>query len=217
VVSIKGYAQLLLRDIRRQTLSPQRLQNGLHTIESAAERLSALTEDLFTVYNRGSSTVPLTLSTVKLESYLREFFSTAQAHLLHGHVLDVSAIRDTGWVSIDVVRFAQVLYNLMNNAERFSPPTTPIRIATLRQTNGAIISVADNGKGLMPGEETSIFDPFVTSRRNSDHTEAGLGISLYISQQIVQRHEGRIWAESAGPDQGTTFKILLPLVPDPAS
>jgi signal transduction histidine kinase len=69
----------------------------------------------------------------------------------------------------------------------------------------------------MPGEETSIFDPFVTSRRNSDHTEAGLGISLYISQQIVQRHEGRIWAESAGPDQGTTFKILLPLVPDPAS
>jgi PAS domain S-box-containing protein len=217
VVSIKGYAQLLLRDIRRKTLSPQRLENGLHTIESAAEKLSALTEDLFTVYNRGSATVPLSLSTVKLDTYLREFFSTSQAHLLHGHVLELSGIHDTGWVSIDVVRFAQVLYNLMNNAERFSPPTAPIRISTSRRAHGAIISVADNGKGLAHGEEKSIFDPFVTSRRNSAHTEAGLGISLYISHQIVQRHKGRIWAESDGPDLGATFKVFLPVVPDPAS
>ena len=217
VVSIKGYAQLLLRDLERQHLSQQRLVNALRTIESSASRLSTLTEDLFSVYNRGSATVPLSLSTVKLESYLREFFRTAQAHLLHGHTLDLSGIVPSGWVSIDVTRFAQVLYNLMDNAQRFSPPTSAIRIATAQQPNGVVIALADSGKGLEPGEESAIFDPFYASRHASDHLESGLGISLYISQQIVQRHDGQIWAESEGPNQGATFKILLPTSAEPVS
>jgi signal transduction histidine kinase len=217
VVSIKGYAQLLLRDIERQHLSPQRLENALRTIESSASRLSTLTEDLFSVYNRGSATVPLNLSTVKLETYLREFFTTARAHLLHGHTLDLAGIAPAGWVSLDVTRFAQVLYNLMDNAQRFSPPTSEIRVATAQQPNGVLIAVSDAGSGLEPGEETAIFDPFYASRQPRDHAESGLGISLYISQQIVQRHDGQIWAESDGPNRGTTFKILLPRTADPAS
>jgi PAS domain S-box-containing protein len=217
VVSIKGYAQLLLRDIQRQHLSPQRLENALRTIVSSASRLSTLTEDLFSVYNRGSATVPLSLSTVKLETYLREFFTTAQAHLLHGHTLDLSGIAPAGWVSIDVTRFAQVLYNLMDNAQRFSPPTSKIRITTAQQSNGVLIAVSDAGSGLKPGEETAIFDPFYASRHPRDHAESGLGISLYISQQIVQRHDGQIWAESDGPNRGATFKILLPRTAEPAS
>jgi PAS domain S-box-containing protein len=217
VVSIKGYAQLLLRDFQRQVLSPRRLETGLRTIESAAEKLRSLTEDLFTVYSRGSATMPLNLDMVELDVYLRDFFKTAETHLLHGHTLDISGITPTGWVNIDSIRFAQVLYNLMNNAERFSPPSDPIRVATARHAHGVVISVTDTGKGLDAGEETSIFEPFVTSPRNADHTEAGLGISLYISHQIVQRHDGRIWAESAGRDQGTTFRIFLPSAPDPAS
>lgn len=217
VVSIRGYAQLLLRDIRRQSLSPQRLENGLRTIESSAARLSQLTEDLFTVYNRGSATVPLSLTTVEAETYLRDFFTSARAHLLHGHDIDLSGIRPNGWISIDVVRFSQVLYNLINNAERFSPPSSPIRVASVRQGNAVLIEIADEGQGLLPGEDNAIFDPFYTSRRRQPDAQAGLGISLYISRQIVQRHQGRIWAESAGPDRGTTFKVLLPEAPAPGS
>lgn len=216
VVSIKGYTQLLLRDLRRRDFSRERLESGLRTIEASTSRLTALTEDIFTMYNAGYSSVPLTLKSIQLLSYLNDFFVNTQKHLLHGHTFDLEQMTADAWVRMDVIRFAQVLYNLVNNAERFSTPDAAICVSTELADDGIIISIHDEGKGLGAGEEEEIFDPFVSSRPHTGYTQQGLGISLHITRKIVERHQGRIWAQSPGPDNGTTFYIYLPTVPDPA-
>lgn len=215
VVSIKGYTQLLLRDLRRREISRERIESGLRTIEASTSRLTALTEDIFTVYNAGYSSVPLTLKSVPLQTYLVEFFANTQKHLLHGHTIDLDGITAHAWVRIDVVRFAQVLYNLVNNAERFSRPDIPIQVETSLSDGGVVISVRDGGKGLAAGEEEEIFNLFASTRPHTMYAQQGLGISLHITRKIVERHQGRIWAESPGSDEGTTFHIYLPTVSEP--
>lgn len=215
LVSIKGYTQLLLRDFRRQTISPQRLESGLLAIESSTTRLSDLMEDLFTLTNPDLNTLPLRLTTVDIGSIVSEFLATTPSITTAGHQLSLTLPDEPQTVRIDTTRFLQVLFNIVINAVHFSPPDTEVTIEVWNEGDSVIISVADRGKGLAPGEEISIFDPFTLARSWHSSDQQGLGIGLHISKQIVNRHGGEIWAESDGPDQGTTFFIRLPLADDP--
>lgn len=214
LVSIKGYTQLLLRDFRRQTISQQRLESGLKAIDTATSRLTDLTEDLFAVSNPGINSLPLRLVTVDLATYVREFLSTTPSLTLAGHHIQLTEPDEPLMVRIDLTRLAQVLFNVAINAVHFSPADSDIRVSTRRVGDDAVIAVQDSGRGLSPGEESSIFDPFSNARTWYGSEEQGLGIGLYISKQIVARHHGDIWAESDGLEQGTTFFIRLPLAPD---
>lgn len=213
LVSIKGYTQLLLRDFRRQTISPQRLESGLKAIDTATSRLTDLMEDLFAVANPGINSLPLRLVTVDLSSYVREFLNTTPSLSLAGHRIHLEGPDEPIMVQVDLTRFSQVLFNIAINAVHFSPANSDIHISTRRDGDIAMIEVKDSGRGLAPGEESSIFDPFAQARSFDGSEEQGLGIGLYISKQIVTRHHGEIWAESAGLEQGTTFHIRLPLAP----
>lgn len=219
LVSIKGYTQLLLRDLRRQTVSQQRLESGLKAIDTSTSRLTDLMEDLFAVSNPGINSLPLRLVTVDLAAYVREFLSTTPSLTLAGHHINLAEPAEPLMVKIDLTRLSQVLFNVSINAVHFSPADSDINISTQRIGDDALISIQDSGRGLSPGEESSIFDPFSQARNWYGSEEQGLGIGLYISKQIVARHHGEIWAESAGLECGTTFYIRLPLVtehPGPA-
>jgi signal transduction histidine kinase len=213
LVSIKGYTQLLLRDFRRQTISPQRLESGLKAIDTATSRLTDLMEDLFSVANPGINSLPLRLVTVDLTTYVREFLTTTPSLTLAGHRIHLSEPDEPLMVQIDLTRLSQVLFNVTINAVHFSPADSDILITTRRNGDAAEVLIQDRGRGLAPGEETSIFDPFAQGRTSYGPEEQGLGIGLYISKQIVARHHGDIWAESVGLEQGTTFYIRLPLAP----
>jgi PAS domain S-box-containing protein len=211
LVSIKGYTQLLLRDFRRQTISPERLEAGLKAIDTATSRLTDLMEDLFAVSNPGLTSLPLRLVTVDLRHYIREFLATTPSLVRAGHRFHVKDPDEVLKARVDLTRFSQVLFNVVINAVHFSPPETDITIETRKVDGSALISVHDSGRGLAPGEEISIFDPFTQPRDWHDSDEQGLGIGLYISKQIVTRHKGEIWAQSDGADQGTTINIRLPI------
>jgi signal transduction histidine kinase len=168
-------------------------------------------EDLFAVSNPGLTSLPLRLVTVDLRHYIREFLATTPSLVRAGHRFHVKDPGEVLRARVDLTRFSQVMFNVVINAVQFSPPETDITIETRRDGGSAIISVHDSGKGLGPGEETSIFDPFTQARDWHDSDEQGLGIGLYISKQIVARHKGEIWAHSDGADQGTTINIRLPI------
>jgi len=210
LVSIKGYTQLLLRDLRRQSISPERLQSGLQAIDTSTTRLTDLMEDLFSVTNPGPNTIPLRLAMLDINREIREFLATTPSLGLNGHTFRLDTREDPLLVPLDITRFAQVLFNVVTNAVHYSPPHSEITLSTARENGSAIISVTDAGKGLAPGEESTIFDPFNHSRNLDDTGEQGLGIGLFISRQIVERHGGKIWAASSGPDSGTTISIRLP-------
>jgi two-component system sensor kinase FixL len=107
------------------------------------------------------------------------------------------------------VQIQQVLLNLLRNAheaaEQGGAAAPQVRIRTCRSGESVEVSVADNGPGLLPEEDSRIFEPFVTTKAD------GLGMGLAISKTIVEAHGGRLWASST-EGGGATFRFALPAV-----
>jgi two-component system phosphate regulon sensor histidine kinase PhoR len=111
-------------------------------------------------------------------------------------------------VNADADRMRQVVVNLVHNGVKFTPPGGRVRVAVERQEAEVTFSVADTGIGVDPAILNRLFERFF----KADHARSsgGTGLGLAIAKHIVQAHGGRIWAESPGEGQGTTFFVALP-------
>ena len=112
------------------------------------------------------------------------------------------------FVQADDNRIRQVFSNLLDNAVKHSPPSSPVAVRIELDENAVSVHVSDEGPGLPPGELERIFERFVRGRGT---TVQGTGLGLHICRQIVEAHHGRIWAESA-EGRGARFTVQLPLV-----
>ena len=110
----------------------------------------------------------------------------------------------------DEFRIEQVLANLLSNALRYGGKR-PVQVRVLEDQGMACVEVRDQGIGISPDNQQRIFQQF--ERVASTHSVAGLGLGLYISEQIVLAHGGRISVSSA-EGEGATFRVHLPLVCD---
>ncbi len=106
-------------------------------------------------------------------------------------------------------RLERVLTNLLSNAVKYSPERGTIRVRVTRQDSQAVLEVADEGIGIPPEAQARLFEPFYRAA-NVGATTSGFGLGLYIVQEIVQRHGGRIELDSA-EGQGTLVRVILPL------
>ena len=111
----------------------------------------------------------------------------------------------------DADRLEQVITNLLENAAKYSPHGGSIEVE-LRWTerDGVSLVVRDYGIGFPASAAERIFEPFGRASNAAERNIPGLGLGLYISRQIVERHGGRLWAESLGEGRGTTFQMWLP-------
>jgi signal transduction histidine kinase len=100
--------------------------------------------------------------------------------------------------------------NLVVNAIKFSPEGSTIHIESKQIEDKLLISVNDAGLGIPDDIRNKIFDPFTSARRTGTQGEQPFGLGLYISKQIIEAHNGRIWFEST-PGNGTTFYVELPV------
>lgn len=118
-------------------------------------------------------------------------------------------------VTGDAVRLTQVVWNLLQNAIKFTPATGRIdlKLSLVNHQNSASVQleVIDNGIGIKPEMLGRIFDAFQQESRLTTRLYGGLGLGLAISQAIVSLHHGKLTAESAGQDCGATFRLTLPL------
>ena len=130
-----------------------------------------------------------------------------------GHQINVSLPDESVTIDGDAVRLGQVFSNLLNNAAKYTDRGGRITVLCTCDGEEAVVSVRDTGIGIPPDMLSRVFEMFAQVPNPLRRTEQGLGIGLYISKQIVTRHHGEIWAESAGLEQGTTFRIRLPLAP----
>jgi len=211
VTGIKGYAQILLRAEARGQLDPERLRRSLTTIDEATDRLTALTADLLDVSRIRSGQLPLHLARIDLAGLLRSVIGRYEDQLDERHRL-ISAIPSGAWpVDADSGRLDQVLTNLFDNAIKYSPTGGDIRITLEARDDGALIEIVDRGIGLPAESGETIFQPFGRAPNAARRSLPGMGLGLYICRTIVERHDGRIWATSAGEDRGTTFALWLPL------
>jgi signal transduction histidine kinase len=111
--------------------------------------------------------------------------------------------------SVDVLRFEQVVTNLVENALKYSPNQAPVNVTLWREPGDARLSVRDEGIGIPSEDQALVFERFHRARNVDDRRFAGMGLGLYIARGIVEQHGGKIWVESA-PGLGSTFQVAVP-------
>jgi len=113
-------------------------------------------------------------------------------------------------VQADEVRLEQVVWNLISNAIKFTPPQGTVTITLDHDEREVRLCVRDTGQGIRADVLPTIFDIFKQGNASSMRGGVGLGIGLALVHEIVKLHGGRVTAESAGPGQGATFTVVLP-------
>ena len=124
-------------------------------------------------------------------------------------IIELECAPDIGWIDADERRIKQVLFNLMSNAMKFTPPGGTIALGARRSEGEMVLWVTDTGIGIPESEQQRIFQRFYKSRSGGRHPGAGLGLSLVRS--FIELHGGRVELRSV-PDQGTSVTCILPLV-----
>ena len=110
----------------------------------------------------------------------------------------------------DQVRLTQVFTNLITNAAKYTPPGGLIHITGTRQDETLVVVVKDNGVGIAPDLLPRLFDMFVQGEQPLDRAKGGLGLGLAIVRSLVELHGGQVFASSAGINQGSEFRVVLP-------
>jgi PAS domain S-box-containing protein len=210
VTSISGIAQVALRSKERGTLDDARLTRVLEQIMRGSQRLVALTEDLLDVSRLQTGRFGLRPEQLDLRAFVADVVDRFGADLGDRHRLTLDASGASTLVRADPARLEQVLVNVLSNAVKYSPDGGPIVVSVRQDETGSRVTVRDPGIGLPAGAEEAIFEPFGRAPNAAHRQIQGLGLGLYISRQIMERHHGRIWAESPGDGQGTAVHVWLP-------
>src|SRR3569833_1144409 len=113
-------------------------------------------------------------------------------------------------LELDAVLFEQVLFNLLDNAAKYSPPDTTIAIKSKRERDQVVLEIADEGGGIPPDELESVFDKFYRAQKG-DHVRPGTGLGLAISRGYVEAMHGRITAANRTDRRGAVLTIRLPV------
>jgi two-component system sensor histidine kinase KdpD len=115
-------------------------------------------------------------------------------------------------LALDAVLFEQVLFNLLDNAAKYSPEGTTIRIVSWRGPDWVQLQILDEGEGIPAGDLERIFDKFHRAQKG-DHVRAGTGLGLAISRGFVEAMQGTITAANRSDRSGAVFTIALPVPP----
>lgn len=188
-------------------------QTKLELIDSGweeAERLNRVVGNLLDISRLESGALRLNLQYGDLEGIIGAVLRRLKKRL-ETFDLQVNIPADLPQVLFDPGLIEQVLYNLMDNAIKFTTQDRYISISITHNPQEILVSISDHGKGIPPEEMDKVFEKFYRAR--SVITIAGSGLGLSICRGIIQAHHGRIWAEKNLP-WGTTIGFTLPLHPE---
>ncbi len=215
LTSLKGKTQLLRRQLKRgETVDIVKL--GLDDMEHSISRMEILVNDLLDASHLETNMFVLHRKRCNLVAMCRQLLDEYTAGA--GPALVFEATGDPIEAEVDADRISQVIINLLSNARKYSPKGYPITVTLQQVGYEAIISVRDMGVGIPAGQLPHIFEQYyrVPGVEVQTGSQTGLGLGLFISQKLVERHAGRIDVQSV-PGEGSVFSIVLPLFVDPVT
>ncbi len=206
---VYGYAALM----EERELGPitDDQHQALSVMLKQAEQLRFMVERLVDL--RTSDAVPLCRQPVDAAEWLTLVIKPWRGRIdqhIHPIELDVRLPESMPKLSADPEALKQVLDNLLDNAVKFSPPGSAIRVQARLDRDMVIVSVHDQGIGIAGDQLTRIFERFYQIDGSATRRYGGMGVGLALCREIVQAHGGRIWAESVGSGLGSTFYFALP-------
>ena len=208
---ILSYAQM--GEARFASVTPDKLKRYFENIHASAQRLMSLLNDVLDSAKLESGLMNFDFKYQNIEPIVQACIAE-QMPLIQEKNIQLEVKQLDYMASIDGNRIAQVISNLLNNAIRYTPEEDKIQISVDQIDSKSIqFSIQDCGKGIHPNEFESIFDKFIQSDQESKNT-GGTGLGLAISKEIIEAHNGRIWAEnwfSNNKVQGAVFRFTLPL------
>jgi two-component system, OmpR family, phosphate regulon sensor histidine kinase PhoR len=221
LAAVKGYTDLLVRRTLQDPNGSDRDRKGIMMLSRQIEHLVQLVDNLLNVSRLDSGQLELHLQRVDLVSLIEASIERIRlGDANHEFEFNGPPRLD---IICDQLRVQQVFTNLLANAARYSAAGTRVVVELWLQhceidrgmvhiadEDCVVVAVRDQGVGMSPEVQAKVFDRYY--RANTATATSGLGLGMYLSREIVVRHGGRIWLESA-PGQGTTFYVLLPISP----
>ena len=193
------------------TAKPEKLQRYFEKIHNSGETLLMLLNDLLDLAKLESGKMEFQFQPSDfnklIKTVVEEFSPLANEKKLtleyHSPSFDAKSL-------LDSLRILQVIRNLVSNAIKFSPPDKKISLSLENPNNSLLFKISDEGIGI-PGEEIKlIFDKFVQSSKTASGA-GGTGLGLAISREIINAHDGLIWAENNSGDSGVSFLFQIPI------
>ena len=210
---IKGYVEFLLMGGTGDLNEQQR--EFLNIIKTNVDRLGILVNDLLDVSRIEAGKVALSFQPIDLKGLVND----AVTSILHQSeedqrpvTVDLHMPDDLSSVYGDSERVRQIVTNLVDNAYKYSPEGSNVRVIVEELEDDVKVSVIDQGIGIFPDEHDKIFERFYRGENHLVMATAGTGLGLPIVKELVEMHNGRIWVSSSGvPGEGSTFTFTLPL------
>lgn len=203
-----------VRMLRTGISDKEQAAKALEVIERNAESQNRLIEDIFDASRISSGKLHINEQTVSLNetisSAVESIRPTANAKNISLEIaLDAA---ESANVMGDPDRLRQIVANLLSNAVKFTPKGGRIIVSLECSDSMACLVIEDNGQGIGAELLPHVFDRYAQANKDSTRGKAGLGLGLPLVRKLVERHGGKITAESAGEGRGATFTVKLPLI-----
>jgi signal transduction histidine kinase len=205
LTAILGWTRML----RAERPDAASIGRGLEIIERNAQAQTRLIEDLVDVSRITSGKFQLAVRSVEPATICANAVEAVrpaaeEKNVRLEEILDVAV----GPIVADPSRLQQVVWNLLTNAIKFTPPGGTVRLELHPSDAGVEVTVADTGRGIRPEFLPRVFEPFSQA---AESVQGGLGLGLTIVYSIVEMHGGTVRAASDGEGKGATFRVTLPL------
>ena len=207
VTSLKIYGQSLKSVLTRLSETNPALEH-VEKMEKQVDRLSGLVNDLLDISKIQAGKIEFNVTDFNIAELMEEISEQMQ-QTTSRHTI-VTSLKQNVFVHADRERIAQVLINLLSNAIKYSPQAHEVILECKVQKTNILVSVKDFGIGIDKKSKKMIFDKFYRARDSFHDSFPGLGLGLYISNEIILRHNGNM-AVTSSKGKGSCFTFTLPL------
>jgi two-component system phosphate regulon sensor histidine kinase PhoR len=204
----RGYLETLTE---HPTLPPEEFDRILEAMRRHSNRLNALVEDLLILTRLESRQIVAEFTTIRIDAFFHQIVQDWEKRADSGNVaIEVRVPEDIPPLEVDVLRFEQVIFNLLENSVAYSQPPRRVVLSAAVDGKEMELRVADNGMGIPPGDLPHIFERFYRVDKGRSRVSGGTGLGLSIVKHIMQSHGGTVHAESEH-GKGTTIVLRMPL------
>jgi len=221
LTSIKASITTLIEEARGPTndnqpivLDEESRLEMLEVIDQESDRLNRFISDLIELARIEAGELHLRRRWGSVDEIISTAITRAKS-LVANHHVQVNCEPESPVVRVDANAVSEVIYTLIDNAAKYSPPGSTIKIDARRGANGMVVmAVEDEGSGVPVEIRERVFDKFFRATRNGDvstHQPSGTGMGLAIAKGIVEAHEGKIWIENAKNGKGARVVFTLPI------
>lgn len=196
-------------------LNPEaKIQEALNPISNNVARLKSFAEDVLTISTMEAGQMDTTRGPIEMDPLISEITKEFETLVKQKKIHFTSEIKTNAWSNINKYTFRNALWNLLDNAYKFTPESGSIELTAKVKENSIEISLADTGIGIAESEIPQLFTKFHRATGTLTYNYPGTGIGLYISKSIIEQYGGTISVTSK-QNEGTIFTISLPIIPPP--